>query len=419
MHLKRSDGWIAILRGDVLTVEVFGRRPVAWGVFSDCTELETLRQSLQHSARLEALASLVGGVAHDFNNLLTVLVGNLSLVAEQFRDKPETFAKLKTARDTATRGSDLIRQLLGFAGAQEVETSAVDPSQVIGDVVPLLSRALGKRIQLETELEPGTGSIDANVAQLESVIVNLAVNARDAIAGRGTVTISSSRHDLDERGARGRGLEPGEYVRIRVADDGSGIPGEMLESVFEPFVSTKRDRGGTGLGLSMVRSFARGAGGSAAIRSRPGEGTAVTLWLPVSEEPADTGSAQTRALAALPTGTERVLVIAADTGLGTTVRQILEAVGYAVTVCSDPGEVDAAAAPHAFELLIVDGLRAGSPDGSDLVARLRDGDAGLKTICLLESKDDADSTSAAPAAVLEKPFSLPDLATLVRETLDG
>lgn len=416
LRLSRGHGQIAVLRGDVFTLDEGGSGPTACGVFSDCTELENLRHAMQHTARLEALASLTGGVAHDFNNLLTVLVGNLSLIAEEFRDQPRTFARLKAARDAATRGSDLITQLRGFAGAEEVETSAIDPSEVIRKVVPLVSSALGKRIQLKTELDAGAGSIEANVAQLESVIVNLAVNARDAISGHGTVTISSSRIRLDEREARKRGLDPGDYIRVRVVDDGAGIERDLLERVFDPFFSTKKERGGTGIGLSMVRSFARRLGGRAAIRSKVGKGTAVSLWLPVSADVTETGSsAQTAALATLPSGTEHVVLLIADAGLGTTVRQILEVLGYTVTVCVDTAELGAAASRSRLDLLIVDGAPAGLPESLEIARRRH---PEVRLLQLLDASGAAEGSVGDGAAMLAKPFSLPDLASLVRDTLD-
>lgn len=418
IRLARRDGPAVVLRGDVLTLQDAVGAARACGVFTDCTELDSLRRSMQHSSRLEALASLVGGVAHDFNNLLTVLIGNLSLIAEEFRDRPETFAKLKSSRDAATRGSDLIKRLLGFAGAEELETSAIDPSEVIRKVVPLIGSALGKRVRLTTELDSGAGSVSANVALLESVIVNLAVNARDAISGHGTVTISCSRLSLDERRAAKRGLEAGDYMRIRVADDGAGIRPELLERVFEPFFSTKHDRGGTGLGLSMVRSFARQLGGRAAIRSEPDKGTVVSLWLPVTEDTTDTGSVQTRALATLPTGSERLVLLASEAGLAATVRQMLEVLGYTVVVCNDTAELDDAVSAAHTDMLILDGVVPGTADADARLARVTRSHAELVSISLLEpSAAGGDGTSAA-APVLEKPFSLADLATLVRQTLD-
>lgn len=418
VRLARRDGQVIVLRGDVLTFQDADGVARACGVFTDCTELDSLRRSMQHSARLEALASLVGGVAHDFNNLLTVLIGNLSLIAEEFRDRPETFAKLKSSRDAATRGSDLIKRLLGFAGAEELETSAIDPSDVIRKVVPLVGSALGKRVRLTTELDSGAGAVNANVALLESVIVNLAVNARDAIPGHGTVTISCSRLSLDERRASKRGLEPGDYMRIRVADDGAGIRPELLERVFEPFFSTKQDRGGTGLGLSMVRSFARQLGGRAAIRSEVGKGTAVSLWLPVTEDSTDTGSVQTRALATLPTGSERLVLLASEAGLAATVRQMLEVLGYTVVVCDDAAELDEAVSTAHTDMLILDGVVPGAADADARLAQLRQTQAELVSISLLEPGAAGGSAAHPAGAVLEKPFSLADLATLVRQTLD-
>lgn len=385
---------------------------------ADPTELESLRLAVQRGARLEALASLTSGVAHDFRNLLTVLVGNLSLVAEELRDRPAAFAKLKAARDAATRGSDLISQLLGFAGAAPVETCAVDPSEVVRNLVPLLDSALGRRVQLKTELDSNAGSITANVAQLESAIVNLAVNARDAISGHGTVTLSSSALTLDDETARGKGVAPGAYIRLCVVDDGAGIPAEWHERVFQPFFSTKRERGGTGLGLGMVRAFVHQLGGAIEIRSGVGEGTALSLLLPTTLDAGETGGVQTAPLATLPTGTEHVVVLTVDASIGATVSQILEVLGYTVTVCTDASELAIAASRSALDLLVVDGLPARAADGVTPVEQVRRRHPDAAWMCMLESKDAADGVSGQGGGVLMKPFSLANLASVVRDTLD-
>ena len=186
------------------------------GVFTELGNEQQLRKAVQQSARMEALGSLTAGIAHDFNNLLTVLVGNLYLVAEELRDKPKTFEKLKAARDAGKRGADLIRQLLAFARREQIEADVVDPNRVVADMQPLLRRALGSRIALETQLDAGAGSIRASVAQLESVVVNLAINARDAITGKGTVAIRVRKTKVAGTEAAARRLDAGgDYVAIR------------------------------------------------------------------------------------------------------------------------------------------------------------------------------------------------------------
>ena len=197
VELRGFDGATQRFRGE-LFAQGEGARQRTLGIFVDGDDNEVLRAAAQRSARMEALGSLTAGVAHDFNNLLTVLVGNLYLIGEELREQPRVFAKLKAARDAGKRGAELIKQLMTFARREEIAVGTVDPKQVIDELLPLLRRALGVRIKLETMLQPNAGSIRASVAQLESVVVNLAVNARDAIEGKGRIAIEVAVVDVSD-----------------------------------------------------------------------------------------------------------------------------------------------------------------------------------------------------------------------------
>ena len=408
--LRDADGIERTLRGDVRTATTRDGDSLLWGLFVDTSEEQQLRKAMQRGARLEALGSLTSGVAHDFNNLLTVLVGNLSLVAEELRSHPDVFAKLKSARDAARRGADLIGQLLGFARRESIDVETIDPGRVVARLSELLQRALGSSVELDTELEPGAGPILGNVALLESVIVNLTVNARDAVGPKGKVTISVADVRMAEAQAAQRKISAGQYVEITVADNGSGIAQENLQRVFEPFFSTKRDNGGTGLGLSMVRSYAEQAGGTVFVESTLGAGTSVSLLLPHSTDSLEETSAGTMPLSTLPTGDEDVLVLAFDESLCGTIRQILEVLGYAVTLTRDN---------QAFlrqcedvDLVIVDAALA-AQWGADEQIQRRMSD---KRVIVLTTGGRLEEIPG--AKVLAKPFSLADLAATVRATLD-
>jgi signal transduction histidine kinase len=416
LRLRATSGAAVALRGDIRSVQIAGARALC-GTFVDAGDEEQVRVAVQKSARMEALGSLTVGIAHDFNNLLTVLVGNLYLVVEELRDRPKAFEKLKSARDAATRGADLIKQLLTFARREEFEAGVIDPCKVVTDVAPLLRRALGARITLRTELGTNIGRIRASTAQLESVIVNLAINARDAIAGKGSVTIAVERAQFSQSEAAKRGLaKGGDYVVASVADDGSGIPEETVGRVFEPFFSTKRERGGTGLGLSMVRWFAEQAGGVVQIRSIVGQGTTVSLLLPSSNEVAPEAIEGTMPLFTLPTGTERVVVLAPDEALRATIRQVLEVLGYAVTFSADDDEMLAALGSERAELLILDGPARDDPD---LLSRAKAVRPELRVIVTTEGGTGSAAASPSGNGMLVKPFTLADLARTVRRTLDG
>ena len=282
------------------------------------------------------------------------------MLGEELREQPRVFEKLKAARDAGKRGTELIKQLMTFARREELTVGVIEPQKVIAELLPLLRRALGVRITLETKLQANVGAVRASVAQLESAVVNLAVNARDAIDGKGRISIEVTAADVSEQEAPLRGLvRGGRYVAVTVRDTGSGIPPEALGRVFEPFFSTKGERGGTGLGLSMVRWFAEHTGGSAAIDSVVGQGTTVSLLLPrlQAEQSADAND-MTRPLSTLPTGSERVVVLALDEALRATMHQTLEVLGYRVKVASGAEDLLATVAAEQTDLLMVDGLGA-------------------------------------------------------------
>jgi signal transduction histidine kinase len=414
LRLRSTSGAVIALRGDVRKAS----NGALCGLFVNASDETQLRAAVQHSARMEALGSLTTGIAHDFNNLLTVLVGNLYLVAEELRDKPKVFEKIKSARDASKRGADLIKQLLAFARREVLETTVIDPCKVVTELEPLLRRALGSKVALRVELQSDAGRIRASTAQLESVIVNLAINARDAIEKKGTVTIGVQRVRLTQSDAALRGLaKAGDYVTVRVADDGSGIPADTIGKVFQPFFSTKRDRGGTGLGLSMVRWFAEQAGGAVALDSVVGRGTTVALLLPLSVEQVIEQNDKTMPLSTLPTGTERVVVLAPDEAVRSTVRQILQVLGYDVELAGADDELLAALAAKRADLLIVDGP---SRDDAGLLARVRKTNPAMKVVVTAEGQRSRDRSSPSTGvSVLAKPFSLAELAGAVRQSLDA
>jgi signal transduction histidine kinase len=414
LRLRSASGAVVTLRGDIRKTS----NSALCGVFVNASDEAQLRAAVQHSARMEALGSLTTGIAHDFNNLLTVLVGNLYLVAEELRDRPKVFEKIKSARDASKRGADLIKQLLAFARRETLETTVIDPCKVVTDLEPLLRRALGSKVALRVELQPEAGRIRASTAQLESVIVNLAINARDAIEKKGTVTIAVQRVRLSPSDAALRGLaKAGDYIAVRVADDGSGIAADTIGKVFEPFFSTKRDRGGTGLGLSMVRWFAEQAGGAIALDSAVGRGTTVALLLPPSVEQLVEQTDKTMPLSTLPTGNERVVVLAPDEAVRATVRQILQVLGYEVELMSNDEELLAALAAKRADLLIVDGP---ARDDTALLARVCKANPAMKIVVTAEGQRARDrSSSSTGIGVLAKPFSLAELAGAVRHSLDA
>jgi signal transduction histidine kinase/CheY-like chemotaxis protein len=423
LSLKALSGEVVTLAGDLVRITDASGKPVALaGTFVDQTRVRQLEMAVQASARMEALGSLTGGIAHDVNNLLTVLVGNLYLVGEELRGNSPLFEKIKPARDAARRGADLTRQLLSFARKEPAVAEAVNPARVIDGLSSLLTQVLGKSVTLSCRLEPSAGPVMASAAQLESVIVNLVINARDAIRGSGQITIAVINRALAEREARSLGLPEGDYAQISVTDDGCGIDKHVRDRVFEPFFTTKKDRGGSGLGLSMVRWFAEQSGGTAWVRSKPGKGTVVSVLLPRLSECAGETGAMTMPLSTLPTGSERVLVLAHDEGLRTTIRETLEVLGYGVHLSSTSQEFFDLLHGGSVDLVIVD-AETNSKDGLPVEVLLRRARALRQNVPAIVTTNHSASLPQGgdPGAsfMLAKPFSLADFAAAVRHTLDG
>lgn len=440
LTLKGMAGGMISLTGDLVRVgDAHGKPDLLLGTFVDHVHTEQLQRAIQTTARMEALGSLTSGIAHDVNNLLTVLVGNLYLVGEELRENPALFEKIKPARDAARRGADLLRQLLSFSRREPAIASPISPARVVDGLEPLLRQIMGKRVTLSCRLDVNAGPVVTSAAQLESVVVNLAINARDAINNAGAITISVVNRSLGEREAKAAGVMAGDYAMLSVADDGCGIPDELRERIFEPFFTTKQSRGGSGLGLSMVRWFAEQYKGTAFVRSRSGKGTVVSVLLPRHADLAGDTSAKTMPLSTLPTGNERVLVLAQDEALRSTIRETLQVLGYVIRLSGTDQEFFDEVNTGKVDLVIMDG-DAGTGLGVDvLVRRARALCAGMAVIVTgSDTGDDVgdadgqaggstrqdsgrglDQKSAGAWITLAKPFSLADFASTVRRTLDG
>ncbi len=246
----------------------------------DASEKKQAASSLQRAQKMEAIGQLTGGLAHDFNNLLTVIIGNLELLEGKLPDDRST-KRLSEAIDAARKGAGLTRQMLAFARKQELEPRDVKINELVSGVEPLLARTIGETIELKAMLMQGDPIAVIDPSQLESAILNLAINARDAMPKGGLLTIETQPVYLDEAYAQNHAdVVPGHYVMVAVSDTGSGMSPELLEKVFQPFFTTKESGKGSGLGLSMVYGFIKQSGGHINIYSEPGHGTAVKMYLP-------------------------------------------------------------------------------------------------------------------------------------------
>lgn len=324
-------------------------------------------EQLRQSQKLEAIGGLTGGVAHDFNNLLQVIAGNLHLLARHERDNANVQRRVSASLAAVERGAKLSSQLLAFARRQPLSPAVCDPQQIFDGVGELLQRALGETILIDVQLPQDPWHIYVDRNQLENAILNLAINARDAMQGEGTIVLSAANTRLDREFCAGKGIVPGEFVRVAVSDSGAGIPPQVLEQVFEPFFTTKADGQGTGLGLSMVFGFVKQSGGHVEIDSTVGEGTRVQLYFPrslraVRDEAPSIHQPHSG-------GHERVLVVEDNDAVRASAVELLSEEGYRVLTASNADvAIQMLLEGCGVDLIFTDVVMPGLIKSSDLAA---------------------------------------------------
>jgi nitrogen-specific signal transduction histidine kinase len=384
--------------------------------------IDELNQKLTQSQKMEAMGQLTGGVAHDFNNLLTVILGNAEHLAERLAAHKELRSIAESIATAAERGSDLTRSLLAFARKQPLMPKDIDIGQKVVDMEPLLRRTLGEAVECEFRIGPALWQASVDPGQLASALLNLVLNARDAMPTGGKLTvdvenISLGESDLDVSGE----ARPGDYVMVAVTDTGTGMTAEVSQRAFEPFFTTKEVGKGTGLGLSMVYGFARQSGGAMQIRSEPGHGTAVRLFFPRIEMP------RAAAVATLvrrrpPTGSEIILAVEDDDMVRSYVGGELKALGYRVIIAHNaPAALDVLRGSEAVDLLFTDVVMPGGMFGTELAreaARLRPGLKILLTSGHSEHPVNAADGSGRPVHILNKPYRRHELASMLRLALN-
>ena len=297
-------------------------------------ELELSRQALYQSQKLEAIGKLTGGVAHDFNNVLQVIAGNLQLLQPLVEDNRSAAKRVDAAGSAVERGAKLARQLLAFARRQPLRPQPTNLGRLLRDLDELLRQALGERIEIETVVAGGLWTTMVDPNQLEQVVLNLAINARDAMPEGGKLTLELGNSMLDEHYAETQSdVAPGQYVLLAVSDTGVGMPAGIIEQAFEPFFTTKPEGHGTGLGLSMAYGFAKQSGGHIRLYSEQGAGTTVKLYLPRTEQPEV--QAQQSTVGPVVGGSETILVVEDDLPVQATVIELLTGLGYSVLRASD------------------------------------------------------------------------------------
>lgn len=382
---------------------------------------EQLQEQLQQAAKMKAIGQLTGGVAHDFNNLLTVILGNAEVLTDELKGDARLRALAEMTQTAAERGAELTNRMLAFARQQALEPQAIDVNKLIAGMDGLLRRTLGEDQEIEIVRRAGLWPTMVDPSQLESALLNLAINARDAMPKGGKLTIETANaHVDDEYAAAHDEVKPGQYTLISVCDTGHGMSRETMARAFDPFYSTKGVGKGTGLGLSMVYGFVKQSGGHIKLYSEVGNGTAVKLYLPradaVAIESASAGADERG-------GTETVLLAEDDDMVRTHVARMLRDLGYNVILASSgPEALGIVDSGVAFDVLLTDVIMPGGMNGRELADAAAARRPGLKVLFMSGYAESAivhHGRLDAGVQLLHKPYRRRELASKLRRVIDG
>ena len=389
----------------------------------DITDRRALEVQFRQAQKMEAIGRLAGGVAHDFNNILTAIRGYSELLQQDLHPGHPAFDDATEIRNAADRAAVLTRQLLAFSRKQVMEPCVLDPNGLVRNIEKLLRRLLGDDVTLTTRLSPELGVVRADPGQLEQVLVNLVVNARDAMGKSGTVTVETGNVDVDAAFAASRaGLRPGSYVTLSVCDTGDGMDAQTRARVFEPFFTTKGPGKGTGLGLATVYGIVKQSDGYIDVASQPGEGATFTVYLPRASGPVES-AAPGSSVEPVRHGSATILIADDDVGVRRVVAETLMRFGYGVLEAKDGGEALRIAAEHPGEIgLVVADLIMPGIGGVELADRLRGVRPGLRII-LMSGYPDEDvarhGVIAKGGNYLKKPFTSETLLRRVQAGLEA
>lgn len=389
----------------------------------DITERKRLEAQLNQSQKLESLGRLAGGIAHDFNNLLTAIIANAELLSIKHGADRHLHDRLQIILETGERASRIARQLLAFSRRQVLDPVRMDLNQMLLEIRKMIPSLIGEDIRCDFQLGEQIAAVKADPSQLEQVILNLVVNARDAMARGGELTVTTTMEELDELYTHNHpGTEPGRYVLLSVADTGSGIPLEVQGKIFEPFFTTKGERG-TGLGLATVYGIVKQLGGHVSFYTEQGIGTEFKVYLKAQAAGAASNAGPAvQEISPAPRGTERVLVVEDEPTLREIAAAVLADLGYQVSAAASAEEALALSfAPDARPNLLLTDVVLSGMRGDELASILRDRWPGLRVILTSGYSQERllhEMDSGQAPAFLHKPFSASSLARRVREELD-
>ena len=408
-------------RAEALEEAVRDRTQELWeanqALKAEAAEREAAEAQLRQVQKMEAVGQLTGGIAHDFNNMLAVVVGGVDLARRRLNGpRREVMAHLNNAMEGATRAAALTRRLLSFARSEPLLPERVEPADLVAGMSDLLDRTLGERIQVEVEAEPGSWPVYVDPHQLENAIVNLAVNARDAMDGVGKLKISTANVNVSANEVGD--IRPGDYVRISVIDTGCGMTPEVVERAFEPFFTTKPVGKGTGLGLSQIFGFAHQSGGEVGIESELGKGTIVSLYLPRSEAEAPVRihpTAQRMSEEERVPGA-RILVVEDDPRVRSSTVEALQDLDYEPAACASGEEAIALFDSQTFDLVISDVIMP-EMTGPELIRILKGKRKDFAVLFVTGYVGEGESENLIGYELLRKPFTVGALASAVATAL--
>ena len=386
---------------------------------AEAAEREAAEAQLRQVQKMEAVGQLTGGIAHDFNNMLAVVVGGIDLARRRLNGpRREILAHLNNAMEGATRAAALTRRLLSFARSEPLLPERAEPVGLVQGMSDLLDRTLGERVRMRVDLAPDTWPIYVDPHQLENAIVNLAVNARDAMDGAGQLTISSSNVKVSANQVGD--IRPGDYVRIAVSDSGCGMPPEVKERAFEPFFTTKPVGKGTGLGLSQIFGFAHQSGGEVGIESEVGKGTTVSIYIPrtIAEAPVRLHPAAQRMNEEERVPGARILLVEDDPRVRTSTVEALEDLDYEPVACESGNEAIRMFDSQTFDLVISDVIMP-EMTGPELIKILKEKRSDFAVLFVTGYVGDSETDTLVGHELLRKPFTVGALASAVATALQS
>ena len=418
---QRSDGTTFPAEIKLSAIDAGDHRLVAIA-FRDISDRKETEAQLHQAQKMEAVGQLTGGIAHDFNNMLTVIAGNMQMI-DHAGLSAEDRDHVRASTNAVERAAELTRRLLAFSRQQLLQPKVLNVNDLVVDMESMLQRTIGETITLQTSLDSDLWHTKIDRSQLENALMNLSINARDALQSGGHLSIATSNVVVEKESGEGSpDVPPGEYIRLAVQDSGSGIAAESLSRVFEPFYTTKESGKGSGLGLSMVYGFVTQSHGYIKVASEAGAGTTFLLYLPRSVDLASGDNMPAASDDAAPPGSERILVVEDNDSVRQIVCVLLKSLNYdVIDASSGPEALDIMRRDEDFDLLFTDMMMPGGITGAELATRMRASRPGLKVLYTSGQSGVLSKNDRLPdgATFLQKPYVKETLAQTVREALDG